>query len=324
MKESRAAPGKAGNRASALLSAYGIYVAFAALCGVLAILSPFFFTVRNVLNVLNQVSIIGIIALGSTIVLVAGGLDLSPGAIVAVSGVLAAHFAHPGQYPVIVPVLVALASGTLFGVFNGFLVAKGGIPAFIVTLGTLSVGKGLAMLACGGMQVIDLSPGFVALAGSSFFGLPVLILIFAITSLLLDFVMRRTKFGRRVYAVGGNELAAHLSGVSVTGIKVGVYALAGALSGFGGLLLASRTQVGSPISGSGYELDAIAAAVIGGTSTTGGIGRITGTIVGALIIQVISNGLDMLNVASYYQQIVKGFIIILAVYIDIRGKGRRP
>ncbi|GAB1482612.1 sugar ABC transporter permease [Treponema sp.] len=305
---------------STISSRFGIYIAFILLCTVLSILSPYFFRIKNISNILNQVSIIGIIALGSTVVLISGGLDLSPGAVVAVAGVMAAQFGHPGQFPIYVPILVAVATGTLFGAFNGIMTALGGVPPFIVTLGTLSVGKGLAMLACGGMQVIDLSPAFVNIAGADLFGIPILIVLFAACFIVLNFVMSKMRFGRRVYAVGGNELSAHASGVNVKLVKIGVYALAGALSGFGGLLLASRTVVGSPISGSGYELDAIAAAVIGGTSTTGGIGRLSGTIIGALIIQVISNGLDMLNVPSYYQQIVKGLIIIFAVFIDMRSK----
>ncbi len=306
--------------AGMILSKFGIYIAFVVLCVIMSTLSPYFLRVKNVLNILNQVSIIGIIALGSTVVLISGGLDLSPGAVVAVAGVMAAHFGHPGQYPVFVPIVVAVMTGMLFGMFNGFVTAVGGVPPFIVTLGTLSIGKGLAMLACGGMQVIDLSPGFVNIAGGDLFGIPILIVLFALCFLVLNFVMTKMRFGRRAYAVGGNELSAHASGVNVKAVKIGIYGLAGALSGFGGLLLASRTVVGSPIAGSGYELDAIAAAVIGGTSTTGGIGVLSGTIIGALIIQVISNGLDMLNVASYYQQIVKGLIIIIAVFIDMRSK----
>jgi ribose/xylose/arabinose/galactoside ABC-type transport system permease subunit len=269
------------------------------------------------------VSIIGIIAIGSTIVLVSGGLDLSPGAVVALAGVMSAHFAHPGEWPLIVPVFVGIATGFAFGLFNGFVVAKGNIPPFIVTLGTMTAGRGLALLAIGGMQVINLSDEFVSLANTRFLGvIPVLIFFFAGVCLVFHFITTRMKFGRRIYAVGGNENAALVSGLNVDRIKIMVYGLAGALAGLGGLLLASRTVVGSPIAGAGYELDAIAAAVIGGTSTTGGIGRISGTIVGALLIQVIANGLDMLNVPSYYQQIVKGLIIILAVYIDMRSKNK--
>lgn len=310
----------ASRTVSMVFSKYGIYLSLILLCGILAILSPYFFTVKNVLNVLNQVSIIGIIALGSTIVLIAGGIDLSPGSIVAVAGVVAASFGHPGEFPLVVPIIAGITTGALFGLFNGFLTALGGVPPFIVTLATLSIGKGLALLLCGGMQVIDLSPDFVSIAGADLFGVPILIVLFAACFVILDFVMRKMSFGRRIYAVGGNEHSAHVSGISVKGVKIAVYALAGALSGFGGLLLASRTVVGSPIAGNGYELDAIAAAVIGGTSTTGGLGRLAGTIVGALIIQVISNGLDMLNVPSYYQLIIKGLIIALAVFIDMRSK----
>jgi inositol transport system permease protein len=302
------------------ISKYGIYIAFVLLCVFMSFLSPYFLTLTNIVNILNQVSIIGIIAVGSTIVLLSGGLDLSPGAIVAFTGVTAAHFGHPGEYPIVIPILVALGSGFFLGIINGTVTAKGKVPPFIVTLGMMSVARGLAMLACGGMQVINLSGQYQMLGGSKILGIPILIIIFAGVFLIFHFVLNNTLFGRHIYAIGGNETAAHVSGLNVDRVKILVYGIAAALAGLGGLLLSSRTMVGSPIAGQGYELDAIAAAVIGGTSTTGGVGMLAGTIIGALIIQVISNGLDMVNVPSYYQQIVKGAIIVLAVYIDIRTK----
>lgn len=302
------------------LSKFGIYIAFILLCVVMSILSPYFFTVTNIVNILNQVSIIGIIAIGSTAVLINGGLDLSPGAIVAVAGVMAAHFGHPGEYPLVVPIFVAITVGLVFGFANGALTSLGKVPPFIVTLGTMTIGRGLALLACDGMQVIDLSDSYISLANSDVFGIPILIVLFAFVFIVINFLLNQTRFGRHIYAVGGNETASHVSGLNVNRVRISVYMLAGALAGLGGLLLSSRTIVGSPIAGQGYELDAIAAAVIGGTSTTGGIGQLTGTIIGALMIQVISNGLDMINVPSYWQQIVKGVIIILAVFIDMQSR----
>jgi len=304
-------------------SKYGILIAFFILCLVLAFLSPYFFTLKNIINVLNQVSIIGIIAIGATAVLISGGLDLSPGAVVAVAGVMAAHFGHPDQYPIFVPILVAITTGLVFGFANGALTSLGKIPPFIVTLGMMTIGRGIALLACDGMQVIDLSEDYVSLANSKVLGIPILIILFALVFAVFQFIFTKTRFGRHIYAVGGNETASHVSGLNVNRIKIAVYMLAGALAGFGGLLLSSRTIVGSPIAGQGYELDAIAAAVIGGTSTTGGMGRLSGTIIGALMIQVISNGLDMINVPSYWQQIVKGSIIILAVFIDMRSRRKK-
>jgi inositol transport system permease protein len=307
-------------KATKELSKYGIYISFIVLVAVMSLVSPYFLRIKNITNILNQVSIIGIISIGSTLVLLAGGIDLSPGAVVAVAGVAAASFGHPGEYPIFVPILVSLAVGSLFGLVAGAITAKGGVPPFIVTLGLMSVGKGIAMLACGGMQVINLSAPYKHLASNPVFGVPILILIYLGIFLVVNFFLNNTRFGRHVYAIGGNETAAIVSGLNVDRVKILVYTIAGALSGLGGLLLSSRTVVGSPIAGDGYELDAIAAAVIGGTSTTGGVGRLAGTIVGALIIQVISNGLDMVNVPSYYQQIVKGTIIVFAVYVDIRSK----
>ena len=311
-------------RFTAIASKFGIYIALLALCVLMSLLSPHFLRFRTIMNILNQMSIIGIIAIGSTLTLLSGGLDLSPGSVVAVAGVMAAHFAHPDQYPLIVPIFVGAGVGLVFGAFNGFVTAKGKIPPFIVTLGVMSAGKGIALLVCDGMQVIDLSDEFVGIASGTFFlGIPKLVVYFAAICLIFFFLINNTRFGRHIYAVGGNELSAHISGVKVDRVKITVYALAGMLAGLGGLLLASRTVVGSPIAGAGYELDAIAAAVIGGTSTTGGVGSVGGTIVGALIIQVISTGLDMVNVPSYWQQIVKGGIIILAVWVDIRSKRGR-
>ena len=307
------------------LSKYGIYFVLFALCFAMSFLSPYFLTIRNLTNILNQVSIIGIIAIGSTIILLGGGIDLTPGSIVAVAGVCAAHYGHPGEYSLWVPLGIAILIGIAFGLVNGFIVAKGGVVPFIVTLGVFTAGKGIALLACDGYQVGNLSKEYIAVASERmFFGIvPNLVVYFIIVFAIFFFVMNFTRFGRHVYAVGGNEIAAHASGVNVDRVKIGIYVIGAALAGLGGFLLSSRTAVGSPIAGTGYELDAIASAVIGGTSTTGGVGGVAGTIVGALIIQVIANGLDMLGVQSYWQQIVKGGIIVLAVYLDVRSKRRK-
>lgn len=311
------------NKLSAIASKYGIYIVLLILCVIMTFLSPYFLTSRNILNILNQVSIIGIVAIGATVILLGGGIDLTPGAIVAVAGVCAAHFGHPGEYGIIVPLFISILIGLAFGLVNGIVVAKGHVVPFIVTLGVMTAGKGVALLACDGYQVGNLSKEYIAVASGRVMGIPNLVIYFAVVFVIFYFLMHFTKFGRHVYAVGGNEMAAHASGVNVDMVKISIYVIGAVLAGIGGFLLSSRTAVGSPIAGLNYELDAIASAVIGGTSTTGGVGRVSGTIIGALIIQVIANGLDMLGVQSYWQQIVKGGIIVLAVYLDVRSKTRK-
>ncbi len=326
-------------------SEYGIYVAFAVLIIILSVLSPSFFSISNLLNILKQSSVIGIVAIGTTFVILTGGIDLSSGSLVALCGVLAALFAGPQglgssmlgfiryeegmekalkqaehALPLIVPFLVAVVSGAAIGFFNGTVVARGKVPPFIVTLGTMTMARGVALIAADGGTVPYVTEEFKALGGSSILGIPSLVFFFAGVFAIFAFILYKTKFGRHVYAIGGNETAAHVSGLNVRRTKTLVYVIAGALSGLAGILLASRIAVGSPVSGQGYELDAIAAVVIGGTSLNGGVGRLLGTLIGVLIIAVMSNGLDMLNVSSYLQQIVKGGIIILAVLWDMRSK----
>lgn len=295
---------------------YGIYIVFAILCIALSIATPSFSTISNVLNVLRQISINGIIAVGVTFVIITGGIDLSVGSVVALASIVACDFAHPGKYPVIVPILVGILIGLACGLVNGFIVSKGGVAPFIVTLGMLTVARGMTLVYNSGRPVINLSDKYNNIGGGYIFGIPIPVVILIIVVALGSFLLNFTKFGRHVYAIGGNELAAKVSGLNVDFIKIGVYGITGALSGLAGIVLSSRVMAGTVVAGQGYELDAIAAVVIGGTSLSGGIGTISGTIVGALIIGVMNNGLDLLNVTSYYQQIVKGIIIVAAVYFD--------
>jgi ribose/xylose/arabinose/galactoside ABC-type transport system permease subunit len=303
-----------------ILARYGIYIAFAVLFGILSFSSDSFLSVQNVLNVLRQSSLNGIIAVGMTFVIITGGIDLSVGAIVAVAAVVATSFAHPGGYPIIVPVLIGLAFGALAGFINGFAIAKGSIAPFIVTLGMMTIVRGSALVVSGGRPIINLTDQYKWIGGGYFLGIPAPVCFFLLVVGLGHFLLAYTKFGRHVYAIGGNEQAARVSGVNVHRILIGVYTLAGLCAGFAGVVLSSRVMTGSPVAGLGYELDAIAAVVIGGTSLSGGVGSIPGTIVGALIIGFMSNGLDLLNVSSYYQQIIKGVIIIVAVLVDQKNK----
>lgn len=282
----------------------------------LTLITNTFFTSRNLINVLKQVSINGIISVGMMCVLLTGGIDLSVGSIVALSGIVATTFAHPGEYPVIVPIILGVLAGAACGVVNGTLVAFLNLPAFIATLGMLSVASGVALVLSKGRPISNLSEQFRYIGGGTILGLPILIYILAAVFLIGYLILSWTKFGRYLYAIGGNEDAAKASGLSVARIKLFVYMISGICAGLAGTVLASRINAGQPNSGEGYELDAIAAVVIGGTSLNGGIGKVSGTILGVLIVGVINNGMDLLNISSYYQKIVKGSIIVLAVLLD--------
>ncbi|WP_239615026.1 ABC transporter permease [Cohnella mopanensis] len=297
-----------------LLRKYGLLLALVLLCAVFASMSPVFMTERNLLNVLNQVSINAILAIGVTFVILIGGIDLGLGSYVALTGCLAALFASSGD-ALFIPILLGILGGLLIGFVNGITITKGKLAPFIVTLGMMTIARGGALVVSDGRPISNLSPSFNAIGGT-FLGIQIPVLIVLVIFLISLFVLNKTVFGRYVYAVGGNEEAARASGINVHRIKLYVYILCGGLAGVAGIIQTARIETGQPNIGVGYELDAIAAVVIGGTSLSGGSGRITGTIIGALIIGVINNGLDLLNVPSYYQQIIKGLIIVGALLID--------
>lgn len=300
-----------------------ILLAFLALCVVLSVSSPSFLTPANILNVLRQISINAIIAVGMTLVIITGGIDLSVGSIAALSAVVACRLAHPGEWPWVMPVIAGLMAGMMCGVVNGCLIAYGRIAPFVVTLGMMTSLRGLALVTTEGRPVINLSDAYNWIGGGVVAGLPVPVLIALGVALAGTVVLRFTLFGRHVYAVGGNERAAIVAGLRPALIKVWVYGLMGLAAGLAGIVISSRVMTGSPVAGLGYELDAIAAVVIGGTSLAGGVGGVGGTLVGALIIGVMNNGLDLLNVSSYYQQIIKGAIIVCAVLADSRWRSRK-
>ena len=266
--------------------------------------------------IVTQVSINALLAFGVTFIIITGGIDLSIGSMVAVTGVAAASFAHPDTYPVVVPVLIGLLAGLFFGAFNGFVITRSHVPPFIVTLGTMTIGRGLALILSKGRPISNLSDSFNFIGGGKILGIPTLIIILIVAFIGCSVLLKKTVIGRYMYAVGGNEQAARASGIPIGNVKMIVYTLGGLLAALAGILLTSRITTGQPNAGQGFELDAIAAAIIGGTSTSGGTGTMTGTLLGALLIGVISNGLDLLNVTSYYQEVVMGAIIIGAVVLD--------
>ena len=308
----------------------GILLAFVILMVALAVISDGkSFNVRNLILVVKQASINGILAVGLTFVIISGGIDLSVGSILAVAGVVASMYAHPGEHHLAVPILLAAGIGLTLGCVNGVIVAVGKIPPFIATLGMLTMARGLALMLSGGSPIYNLSQEFEHLAGAtlplpfSSFRLPILALYYLVIVLAGAFLLGKTVLGRHIYAVGGNEMSARVSGVNVVAVKVSVYAVSGLLAGIAGLLLASRIVSGNPTSGNGYELDAIAASVIGGVSMSGGAGRWYGVVIGTMFIAVMGNGLDILGTQPHLQLIIKGAIIILAVLYDTHAKSRR-
>ncbi|WP_375164507.1 ABC transporter permease [Domibacillus sp.] len=306
------------SKAGTIFRKYGMLIILVALIGLMTALEPNFINSNNIINIVRQMSVIGIIAIGVTFIIITSGIDLSSGSVVALTSVLVAAVAQEGTYPLIVALLVAVAVGAGTGLFNGFLITKGNIAPFIVTLGMMTAARGLALLYSGGRPIGGLSDALLFLGQGMIAGIPVPVIIFAIIGVISYILLNKTRFGKYVYAIGGNEQAAMIAGVNVTKVKILVYTFNGLLVGIAGLILTARIASGQPTAGNMYELDAIAATVIGGTSLTGGIGTIGGTIIGALIIGVMNNGLDLMNVSSYWQQILKGVIITVAVYIDAR------
>ncbi|WP_248928398.1 ABC transporter permease [Paenibacillus hamazuiensis] len=311
-------------QAKELLNRYGMLLILIALVILMSSLAPTFFTSGNLLNIIRQMSVVGIVAIGVTMIIIATGIDLSSGSVIALVSVVVASMSHPGGYPLALAILVGLGLGALTGFINGFIIAKGKIAPFIVTLGMMTAARGAALLFTDGRPIGNLSAAFKFIGQGNVLGIPVPILIFLLVAVVSYILLNKTKFGKYVYAIGGNEQAALIAGVNVTKYKIILYSYAGLLSGIAGIMLTSRIASGQPTSGLMYEMDAITAAVIGGASlTSGGIGTIGGTVIGALIIGVMNNGLDLLNVSSYWQQILKGVIITVAVLIDSRKNRKK-
>lgn len=300
------------------LSRYGIYIAFAAMCILFAIMNPLFLAPGNIINIIRQVSFNAILAMGMLMVIITGGIDLSVGSVVALSAVITASLVQTSSpvMPVLLAVLIGLGIGALCGVFNGLLITKGKLAPFIVTMVMMTMARGAAQLFTKGRPVTGLLETFDFLGAGFILGIPVPIYILVVVVLITHFILTCTRTGRYIYAVGGNEQAAIASGLKAHQMKLFVYIFSGIMAALVGIILTARLNSASPVLGNGYELDAIAAVVIGGASMNGGKGKVIGTVIGALIIGTISNGLDILNVSSYWQQIIKGIIILVAVLLD--------
>jgi len=286
------------------------------------ILSPYFLTVSNLMNIAEQTSINAIIAVGMTFVIITAGIDLSVGSIVAVSGVVLAGVLHSG-IPEPLAILVGLGIGSLCGLINGLLISYGRLPAFIATLGMMSVARGAALFYTEGRPISGFSPELRFLATGELARIPAPVIIMVALYVAAHFVLKRTKLGRYAYAIGGNEEAANLSGINTKIVKTAIYGVCGLLSGLAAVILTARLNSAQPIAGMMYELDAIAAVVIGGTSLMGGEGKISGTLIGAFVMGILRNGLNLLGISSFTQQIVIGSVIICAVLVDMALRKRR-
>jgi ribose transport system permease protein len=307
------------------------FAALIALFVVFSLASSNFFTFSNIVGILLATAVNGVLALGVTFVIISGGIDLSIGTVMTLAAVMTGVFITKWQLPIAVGVLGGLAAGAFCGLINGLIIAKLKIPPFIATLGMLNVTKGLALVIAGLAPIyFNDTPAFNAIAMGSLpgavipgFDIPNAVLILFIAAIVASLILAKTILGRYTFALGSNEEATRLSGVNVDRWKMGVYTLCGVFSGLAGVLIASRLNSAQPALGQGYELDAIAAAVIGGTSLSGGEGSIMGTIIGAFIISTLTNGLRILSVPQEWQTVITGSIVIIAVYLDIVRRRRQ-
>ncbi|MCL2852163.1 MAG: ABC transporter permease [Defluviitaleaceae bacterium] len=312
----------------ALVKKYGIVLVLIIMVIGLSIIQPAFRSMANIINILNQTAIFGIMAVGLTFVIISGGIDLSVGSVLALSGVIMGAMAQistasnpiwetVGPFPFILCLVAALAVGSSCGAVNGSLIAKTRIPPFIATLGMMTVARGLALIVTGGRPVSNLDPGFNTI-GSRIGNIPVPVIIYGAVIVVCWILLNNTKFGKSVYALGSNRAAAEISGINVKATLIKVYMLSGFLAALAAIVFSARTLSAHPGAGTGYELTAIAAATIGGTSHSGGIGTMWGAVVGALILAVMRNGLTLLGVHAHWQVIAEGVIIVVAVIIDMR------
>lgn len=305
------------------LSKFQSIIGLVAFSIVISMMNDRFLTSSNILNILRQTSINSIIAAGMTFVIITGGIDLSVGSTLALSGAVAAFLIGSGANP-LVGIAAALAVGSLIGLVNGLAITKGKLQPFIVTLATMTIFRGATMVFTDGKPIssgYEKGGEFLSKIGNGYvMGVPIPIIIMIIVFAVGFYVLTQTTFGRYVYSVGGNEEATKLSGVNTDKVKLLVYSISGFLAALAGIIITARLSSAQPTAGSGYELDAIAAVVLGGTSLAGGVGTILGTVTGALIIGVLNNALNLMNVSSYYQLLAKGVVILIAVLLDRKNK----
>ena len=310
------------NKFGKTLRQFGLLMVVILIVIVMKFLSPVFLTTKNIMNVLRQISMNGILAVGMTFVILTGGIDLSVGSVVAITGVIVGNMMEQGSNWMVAS-LVALCAAAVVGVINGFLIAYVGFQPFIATLSTMTIGRGFALAYSNGKPYAIKNEAFKAIGQGSLGSIPTPIILLLIVSVVGFILLNMTTFGRYVFAIGGNKNAARLSGVRTRRVEMYVFIISSICAWLVGLILAARISSGQPTAGEGYEMDAIASTAIGGTSMSGGIGSLTGTILGFVIIGLLSNSMNLLNINSFYQQIVKGCLIILAVLLDMLSKGKK-
>lgn len=286
----------------------------------MSFLSPVFMTKNNIMNIIRQISINGILAVGMTYIILTGGIDLSVGSLVAITSVICGSLLEGGMNW-FVACLIGVAAAIIFGFLNGYLVAYVGFQPFIATLATMTIGRGFAKVYSDGKPYTIKDPSFIAIGQGYILGIPVPIILLVIVCIIGLVILNMTTFGRYVFAIGGNKNAAKLSGVRTRRVELFVYVLSSVCAGIVGLILSARISSGQPTAGEGFEMDAIAATAIGGTSMNGGTGSLRGTILGFVILGLLSNSMNLMNINSFYQSIVKGCIIIIAVFLDMKAKG---
>jgi ribose transport system permease protein len=298
-----------------LVNKYGLFVGFIVLLMIMSLASPVFLTEVNLINILRQVTVVGVISVGMTFAIISAGIDLSVGAILAFSGIVMVSLQSQGA---LVAFIAALLAGIAFGFVNGIAVSVGKVQPFIVTLASMTIIRGLTLMLSDG-KPITLNNSTLLGIGTGYVGpIPLLVIIFAVVIFLGWVLLSKMKFGRHTYAIGSSENASKLAGIKINRLKILIYTLCGGLAALSGILLSSRLSSASPIAGMGYELEGIAAVAIGGAKLTGGTGNMVGTLLGVLIVGVISNGLVLLDVNAYVQQVIKGVIIFAAVLIANR------
>lgn len=314
---------KTGIFSSHLARQYGgIVVSMVLLMVIFSVLNPRFLAFNNFMNILQQVAVVAVAAYGMTYVILLGEIDLSVGSIIAVAGMVAAQSFTMG-FGFVPTVIFTLLAGAILGGLNGVLSAKFLLPSFIVTVATMGIYRGVVSLPTGGRPAIIENETWLTIGSESWLGLPIIIWIVLALFVLNHIVLSKTIFGRRAYLAGGNREAALYSGIRVDRLKIVIFMISGVMAAISGILLSSRLSSAQTNAGIGYELDAIAAAVLGGTSLAGGVGTMIGTLLGALIIGIINNGMNLLSVPFFYQLIVKGLVILIAVWLDVRSKAAK-
>lgn len=306
---------------SEYISKLGPLLALIALVIAVTVLNPSFLSPSNLLNLLRQVAANGFIAFGMTFVILTGGIDLSVGSTLALSSALTAGLMANGVSSVLA-ILIGLLSGSILGALNGLLIAKGKMAPFIATLATMTIYRGATLVYTNGNPITGLGDSFFFsfLGRGYLFGIPFPVVLMFVIYFVLFLLLHKTSFGRKTYAIGGNEKAAFVAGVKIDKVKMVIYSISGLMASISGMIITSRLNSAQPTAGQSYEMDAIAAVVLGGTSLSGGRGRLFGTLIGALIIGTLNNGLNLLGVSSFYQQIVKGIVIVIAVLLDRKRK----